>query len=110
MRLAGALWIIGGLSSALIVVLVLDNALFTVLLVGGAFVGLTIGALLVRRPGPSVVRWSNIAGIAWLIAFGALTITQLDKPIGQLFSGLWVTAFGVAGALVAYWRRPTAAA
>jgi hypothetical protein len=47
------------------------------------------------------VRWSNVAGVAWLIAFGALTLTQLDKPIGQLFSGVWLTGFGVAGALVA---------
>jgi len=28
-----------------------------------------------------------------------LTLTQLDKPIGQLFSGVWLTGFGVAGAL-----------
>jgi hypothetical protein len=104
-RLAGALWIIGGLSSALLVVFVLDSPVYIALLVGGAIVGLTIGALLFARPGRGVVRWSSVAGIAWLIGFRALTHTQLDKPIGQLFSGLWLTAFGVAGALVAYWRR-----
>jgi hypothetical protein len=109
-RLAGALWIIGGLSSALLVVFVLDSPAFIALLVGGAIAGLAIGTLQFARPGRDVVRLSTVAGIAWLIGFGALTLTQLDKPIGQLFSGLWLTGFGVAGALVAHWRRRTAAA
>jgi hypothetical protein len=104
-RLAGALWIIGGLSSALLVVFVLDSPFFVALLAAGGVVGLAIGLLLVARPSADVVRWSNVAGVAWLIAFGALTLTQLDKPVGQLVSGVWLTAFGVGGALAAYWRR-----
>jgi hypothetical protein len=107
-RLAGALWIIGGLSSALLVVFVLDSPFFVALLAAGGVVGLAIGVLLIARPSADVVRWSNVAGVAWLIAFGGLTLTQLDKPIGQLFSGVWITGFGVAGALVAYWRRVAA--
>jgi hypothetical protein len=109
-RPAGALWIIGGLSSALLIVFVLDSPVYIALLAVGVIVGLTIGVFLLARPGRGVVRWSSVAGIAWLIGFGALTLTQLDKPIGQLIAGLWLTAFGVAGALVAYWRRPAAAA
>lgn len=105
LRLAGALWIIGGLSSAALLVFVLDNPVYIVLMAGGAIVGLAIGVLLIARPGPSVVRWSTYAGVAWLIAFGWVTLTNLDKPIGQLFSAVWLTAFGVAGAVVAYWRR-----
>jgi hypothetical protein len=108
-RLAGALWIVGGLSSASLVVFALENPVFLALLAGGGVVGLAIGALLIARPGPSVVRWSHVAGVAWLIAFGALSLTQLGSPVGQLLSGVWVTAFGVAGALVAYRRRALAA-
>jgi len=104
-RVAGALWIIAGLSSAALLVFVLDNPLFIALMAGGAIVGLAIGALLIARAGADVMRWSNIAGVAWLIAFGGVTFTQLDKPIGQLFSVVWLTAFGVAGALVAYRGR-----
>jgi hypothetical protein len=109
LKLPGGLWMIAGLSSAVLVLVALDEPVLMALLVGGAVVGLTIGAFLFARPGPSVVRWSSIAGVAWLIAFGALTLTQLDKPFGQLFSALWLTGFGVAGALVAQWRRAVGA-
>jgi hypothetical protein len=77
---------------------------------GGAIVGLPLGVLLIARPGPRVVRWSNLAGVAWLIAFGGVTLAQLDQPIAQLFSVLWLTGFGVAAALVAYRRREEASA
>jgi hypothetical protein len=107
-RLAGALWIIAGLSSAAFLVFALDNLLLFALLAGGAIVGLWLGLLLIARPGPDAVRRSSLAGLAWLIAFGAVTLTQLDQPIGALFSAIWLTAFGVAGALVAYLRRAPA--
>jgi hypothetical protein len=109
-RLAGALWIIAGLSSAGLLIFVLDNPVFIALMAGGAIVGLSLGVLLFTRPGPRVVRWSNLAGVAWLIAFGGVSLTQLDRPIGQLFSVLWLTGFGVAAALVAYRRREEASA
>jgi hypothetical protein len=78
----------------------LENPVLPALVAGGAIVGLTIGVLLIARPGPGVVRWSSIAGIAWLIVFGALALTRLDRP-GPLLSTSLITGFGVAGALVA---------
>jgi hypothetical protein len=107
-RIAGALWIIAGLSSAALLIFVLDNPVFIALMAGGAIVGLSLGILLITRASPDVVRWSSLAGVAWLIAFGGVTLTQLDQPIGQLFSVVWLTVFGVAGALVAHWRRAAA--
>jgi hypothetical protein len=74
-----------------------------VLFLGGAIVGLTTGVVLIARPGPGAVRWSNAAGLAWLIAFGAFTLYELDKP--YLSTAVMVLTPGVAGALVAYWRR-----
>jgi hypothetical protein len=109
-RLAGALWIIAGLSSAALLIVVLDNPLFIALMAAGAIVGLSLGILLITRASTDVVRWSILAGVAWLIAFGGMTLTQLNKPIGQLFSVLWLTGFGVAGAVVAYRRREEASA
>jgi hypothetical protein len=103
LKLAGGLWIIAGLSNVVIAFFTLGEPIMA-LFVGGAIVGLTIGALLFTRPGPGVVRWSNVAGLAWLIAFGAYTLIQLDKQ--YLSTAVWLLAFGVAGALVAYWRRP----
>jgi len=115
-RLAGALWIMAGLTCAglLIFVFVLENLedlgvllqnpALPALALGGAIVGLLIGVLLIARPGPGVVRWSTVAGVAWLIVFGSLALTRLDKP-GPLLSTSLITGFGVAGALVAYWRR-----
>ncbi len=115
-RLAGALWIMAGLTCAglLIIVFVgenmenlgvlLQNPALPALVLGGAIVALLIGVLLIARPGPGVVRWSAVAGVAWLIVFGSLALTRLDKPGPLLSTGL-ITGFGVAGALVAYWSR-----
>jgi hypothetical protein len=105
LRLAGVLWIVGGLLSALLVLVVLDTPAFAVLLGAGGIVGLAIGALLIWRPSAGVIRWSNIAGVAWLVGFGWLTATNIDKPAGEWLSGLILAALGVAGGLVAYARR-----
>jgi hypothetical protein len=105
LKVAGGLWIIGGLSSASMVFGVLDEPGLLVLGVGGAVVGLTIGALLLARPGPGVVRASSVAGIAWLVAFGALTVIEITMEMGYVMTAVWIMAFGVAGALVAYSHR-----
>jgi len=109
LKLAGALWIIGGFNSAGMVFGVLDEPILLALGVSGSIVGLTIGSLLVTRPSPDVVRWSSAAGIAWLIAFGALAVVEVVMQMGYVLSALRILAFGVAGALVAYWRRATVA-
>ena len=116
LRLAGALWIVAGLACVGLLIFVfvgenlenlgilLQNPVLPALVVGGAIVGLLIGVLLIARPGPGVVRWSTVAGVVWLIVFGSLALTRLDKPGPLLSTGL-ITGFGVAGALVAYWSR-----
>jgi len=115
LRLAGALWSFAGLSCAGLLIFVfigerlenlgvlLEDPVLPALVAGGAIVGLTIGVLLIARPGPSVVRWSSVAGVIWLLVFGALALTRLDRP-GPLFSTSLITVLGVAGALVAYVR------
>jgi hypothetical protein len=105
LKLAGGLWIVGGLSCGLMVFGVLDEPILLALGLGGTIVGLTIGALMLTRPGPGVVRWSNVAGLAWLIAFGALTVVEVAAHMGYVLSVVRILVFGVAGALVAYSRR-----
>jgi hypothetical protein len=109
LKLAGGLWVFAGLNSAGMVFGVLDEPVILALGVGGGIVGLATGALLLARPGPEAVRWSNVAGLAWLIAFGALTVVEIVMQMGYVLSVALLTAFGVAGALVAYWRRAVVA-
>jgi len=55
------------------------------------------------------LRWSNVAGVAWLIAFGALTVVEVVMQMGYVLSVALLTALGVASALVAYSRRAAVA-
>jgi hypothetical protein len=105
LKLAGGLWIIAGVNSAGMVFGVWDEPILLALALAGAIVGLTVGALLIARPGADALRWSNIAGIAWLLAFGALTVVEVVMQMGYALSVALHTALGVAGALVAYLRR-----
>src|SRR6266404_5854179 len=74
LRLAGALWIIAGVICAglLVVVFVGENLLaqnpgLSAMVLGGAVAALLTGGLLLSRPGPGVVRWSTVLGVAWLL-------------------------------------------
>ena len=112
LRRAGALWILAGLSCVGLLIFVfvgehlndlgflLQQPALPALVLVGAIVALLLGVLLIARPGPRIVRWSSVAGVPWLIAFGSVAITSLGRP-GVLSSGL-ITGLGVAGALVAY--------
>jgi hypothetical protein len=110
-RLGGALWVMAGVACAGLLIfvfvgenLVLQNPGLSALILGGAIAALPTGGLLIARPGPSVVRWSSVVGVVWLIAFGSLTVTALSGPnLDALLSAALITGFGVAGALVAYW-------
>jgi hypothetical protein len=104
-KLAAGLWIAGGLYSTGMAFGVLDEPIILALAVAGGIVGLTIGALLLARPGARAVRWSNVAGIAWLIAFVALAVGEVALQMGYVGSVLILTALGASGALLAYWRR-----
>lgn len=111
LRLAGALWVMAGVCCAglLLVVFVGENLLLqnpglSALVLSGAIAGLLTGRLLIARPGPGIVRWSSVVGVAWLIAFGSLTVRALPDPDrGPLFSAALITGCGVAGACVAIW-------
>jgi hypothetical protein len=103
--LPGVLWLIAGISSggiAFFLVDPLDLAIF----IGGAVLAVLLALAMLVRPSPSWVTWSNLLGAAWLLAFGALILTKLSLPIYQLLSVVWVFAFGLAGAVVSYARRP----
>jgi len=86
--------------------LLLQNPGLSALILSGAVAALLTGGLLIARPGPDVVRWSTVVGVAWLLAFGSLTVTALPDPgpdLGPLLSLTLIIGFGIAGAIVACW-------
>jgi hypothetical protein len=107
-RLAGVLWLIAGISSGGIAFF-LDDPLDLAIFIGGAVLAVLLALAMLVRPSPSWVMFSNLFGVAWLLAFGAVTLTSLSLPVEQLLSVVWVLVFGLAGAVVAYGRRPRTA-
>jgi hypothetical protein len=122
LRLAGTLWIMAGVVCAGLLSFVLigehindlgallANLALPARVLGGALVAFLIGGLLLTRPGPSVVRWSSLAGIAWLIAFGPLVVTSVAAALGgdefgPVVSSSLITVFGIAGAVVGQLSR-----
>jgi hypothetical protein len=87
----------------------LENPVLPALVLGGALVAFVIGGLLLTRSGLEVVRWSSLAGVAWLVGFGPLVVATLggigSDESGPLVSSSLITGLGIAGALVAYWSR-----
>ena len=124
LRLAGALWIMAGVTCAGLLSFVfigenindlgalLENPVLPALVLGGALVALLIGSLLITRPGPDVVRWSSLAGVAWLIGFGQLVVASVVAALGGYESGpvlssSLITGLGIAGAVVGHLSRTT---
>ena len=111
LRLGGALWVIAGMICAglFVFVFVGESRLaqdpgLAALVLGGAVAALLTGRQLLARPGPGVVRWSTVLGLAWLLAFGSLMLTTLNGPErGPTLSSGLITGFGVASALVTFW-------
>ena len=123
LRLAGTLWVMAGVVCAGLLSFVLigerindlgallANLALPARVLGGALVAFLIGGLLLTRPGPNVVRWSSLAGIAWLVAFGPLVVTSVAAALGgyefgPVVSSSLITGLGTAGAVVGHLSRP----
>jgi hypothetical protein len=107
-KLAGVLWLVAGISSggiAFFLVDPLDLAIF----IGGAVLAVLLALAMLVRPSAAWVTWSNLLGAAWFVAFGAVILTSLSLPIEELLSVVWILAFGLAGVVVAFARRPRTA-
>ena len=103
-KLAAVLWLIAGISSGGIAFF-LDDPLDLAIFIGGGVLAVLLALAMLVRPSPRWVAWSNLLGVAWLLAFGAVILTSLSLPVAELLSVVWVLAFGVGGAIVAYARR-----
>lgn len=103
-KLAGILWLIAGISSGGIAFF-LDDPLDLAIFIGSAVLAVLLAFAMLARPSPAWVIWSNVLGAAWLLAFGAVLLMNLSLPVEQVFSVVWILAFGVAAAAVANARR-----
>lgn len=108
-KLAGGLWIAAGLASAAILPFVLGLPAYAAVFAAGTIGGLALGYLLLRRSSPSLVTWSNLAGIAWLAGYGWITIDSLDAPVEEVISVVVIIVLGLAAAVVTYLRRSSIA-
>jgi hypothetical protein len=80
-----ARWVVAGVVCAglFIIVFVGENLLaqnpgLSALVLGGAVAALLTGGLLLARPGPGVVRWTAVVGLAWPLAFRSLILPALN--------------------------------
>jgi hypothetical protein len=122
LRLAGTLWIMAGVVCAGLLSFVLigehindlgallENPALPARVLGGALVALVIGSLLLSTRGPDMVRWSSLAGVVWLIAFGPLVVAAVVAALGGYESGpvlssSLITGLGIAGAVVGQLSR-----
>jgi hypothetical protein len=88
----------------------LENPALPARVLGGALVALVIGSLLLSTRGPDMVRWSSLAGVVWLIAFGPLVVAAVVAALGGYESGpvlssSLITGLGIAGAVVGQLSR-----
>ena len=103
-KLAGVLWLIAGVSSGGIAFLLVDPLDLSIF-IGGAVLAVLLAIAMLVRPSPRWVIWSSVLGAGWFLGFGGAILTKLSLPVEQLLTVVWIFAFGLAGAIVAYARR-----
>jgi hypothetical protein len=100
-RTAGVLWLIAGVSTAGIAFFIVDPLTLGVFVIG-AIAAVVLGLAFLFRPSPGLLMWSNVAGVAWLVAFGTITVLNITNPVEEVLSLVWIVLFGVLGAVAAY--------
>lgn len=101
LRTAGVLWLIAGVSTAGIAFFIVDPVTLGAFIIG-VVAAVVLGLAFLFRPSPGLVTWSNVAGAAWLVAFGTITVLNITNPVEEVLSLVWILLFGVLGAITAY--------
>ncbi len=100
-RTAGVLWLIAGVSTAGIAFFIVDPVTLGAFIIG-VVAAVVLGLAFLFRPSPGLVTWSNVAGAAWLVAFGTITVLNITNPVEEVLSLVWILLFGVLGAITAF--------
>jgi len=101
LRLAGILWLVGGMMSVVLTIVFRTDALQWVLTIASGLVAVVLGLWLSVRPNTAIVPWSIAVGIAWLIIFAVLTAQQAGELVAWS-TDVFLAVIGVAAAVVAY--------
>jgi uncharacterized membrane protein HdeD (DUF308 family) len=101
LRLAGILWLVGGVMSVVLTIVFRTDALQWVLTIASGLVAVALGLWLSVRPNTAIVPWSIAVGIAWLIIFAVLTAQQAGELVAWS-TDVFLAVIGVAAAVVAY--------
>lgn len=101
LRLAGILWLVGGVTSVVLTIVFRTDTLQWVLTIASGLVAVVLGLLLIVRPNTAIVPWSIAVGIVWLIIFAVLTAQQAGELVAWT-TDVFLGIIGVAAAVVAY--------
>jgi len=100
-RTAGVLWLIASVSTAGIAFFIVDPVTLGAFIIG-VVAAVVLGLAFLFRPSHGLVTWSNVAGAAWLVAFGTITVLNITNPVEEVLSLVWILLFGVLGAITAF--------
>jgi uncharacterized membrane protein HdeD (DUF308 family) len=101
LRLAGVLWLVGGVVSIVLTIVFRTDALQWVLTIASGLVAVVLGLWLIVRPNTAIMPWSIALGIAWLIIFAVLTAKQSGELVAWS-ADVFLATIGVAAAVVGY--------
>jgi uncharacterized membrane protein HdeD (DUF308 family) len=101
LRVAGVLWLVGGVMSVVLTIVFRTDALQWVLTIASGLVAVVLGLWLSVRPNTAIVPWSIAVGVAWLIIFAVLTAQQAGELVAWS-TDVFLAVIGVAAAVVAY--------
>ena len=107
-RTAGILWLLAGLSSAVLAPLMTDQVLFAAYAIG-AVVGilLAVDCFVVR--GRRLARWGAALGVVWLVAYSAIVLVNLSGPVEYLVLPIVAAVLGAAAGYGSYRLGSTSA-
>jgi hypothetical protein len=105
LRLAGVVWIVAAVLAIVVSIAFrfeMSDALqwAAITIVAGILV-VILGVALVWRRQTALVRWSNIAGIAWVVLYAALALQQADD-VAAWPTDVALAVIGGLAALIAY--------
>jgi hypothetical protein len=100
-RTAAVLWLVAGLSSAVLVPYMTDQLLLAVFAIG-AVVGIVLATASLLGLSNRLARWSAAIGAVWLAVFAAITLAHLGDPVEYLVPVVWIAVVGAAAGWVSY--------
>ena len=100
-RTAAVLWLVAGLSSALLVPFMTDQLMLAVYVIG-AVVGLVLAVASFARQSDRLARVGAAAGVVWLVVATVIVLANLSGPVEYLLLPIWIALVGAAAGWVSF--------